>query len=698
MASNQNNTSFTGLIPTALNGYDNTGVSPTLAEINYQGINLTNPSTGNGLEIGNRGFIITTPSQSYTVSASNLAQQIQPLYASGNPTILGVNETISIQNDDLAPTRIINVSAGDPTVVGEHFGIEFVGNGVPFIIKTDDATGIQVKNTTITSVNGSNTITIDASLNTITAGTFVGNLTGTASSATTATNATNATNASYSTTQTTGDNSTKIATTAFVQSAIPSLSGYATLSGTETFTGNVSFSNPITGNISGSASTSTTSTNATNASYSTTQTTGDNSTKIATTAFVQSSLPVSATPTTQGIVYGKTSSVSTTDLGLGYNALALDSSGNYNTAIGYNSLSALTSGSFVASITGFSSGSYTGGTGGAGTYPITFVGGGATIPATGTAFFSSGTRKFLTITLTSGGVGYTSVPTIQFPTPTGGWTITTAPTATAVISSSSNVNNTAVGYSTLSTLNGGYNNTIVGANAGTAITNGFQNNCFGNGAGKTITTGTNNVLIGNNQGIGITTGQYNVLIGDASGNRVSGYVNSTAIGFQALDADQAGSSNTAVGYQAGMNSMSGQSNTTIGYNSAVPVPSASNQIVLGTIFDTLYIQGALNYQVGTSITSAITLSAPLAQFYTINCSTAFTITLPSPSYPYMKGQLVQFKRVGSASGVVSFSVGGGTLFIPYNGIGLVSTPTLSTTQYQTSFISDGVSWYQINTQ
>ena len=63
-----------------------------------------------------------------------------------NPTILAVNDTISIQNANSAPTKVINTSAGDPASSG-HFGTAWVGGGIPYIMETLDSTALQIKDT-----------------------------------------------------------------------------------------------------------------------------------------------------------------------------------------------------------------------------------------------------------------------------------------------------------------------------------------------------------------------------------------------------------------------------------------------------------------------------------------------------------------------------------------------------------------------
>jgi hypothetical protein len=203
----------------------------------------------------------------------------------------------------------------------------------------------------------------------------------------------------------------------------------------------------------------------------------------------------------------------------------------------------------------------------------------------------------------------------------------------------SNLSNTAIGFSALSS-NGGGNNTAVGCNSleanttgGTCVALGYQS-LFRN------TSGDSNVGLGSSAGSNITTTSYNTVVGYNS--YITGsYTQSTSIG-------------------------------------AFSQPSASNQIVLGTSTETLFIQGGLNYKVGTNVTSTpTTLSAPLSQFYKINASTATTINLPVPSSTYT-GAVVIFRRlVGtSTTNVVTFSITGTpTNMISYNSVTATTTST-----------------------
>jgi hypothetical protein len=222
--------------------------------------------------------------------------------------------------------------------------------------------------------------------------------------------------------------------------------------------------------------------------------------------------------------------------------------------------------------------------------------------------------------------------------------------------------NTAVGFSALSS-NGGGNNTAVGYNSL-----------------KANTTGGTCVAVGYQSLLRNTTGQSNVGLGSSAG------FNITTTSF-----------NTVVGYNSYITGSYTQS-TSIG---AFSQPSASNQIVLGTSTETLFIQGGLNYKVGTSVTSTpTTLSTPLSQFYTINASAATTIYLPVPSSTYT-GAVVIFRRLvgSSTTNAVTFSITGTpTNMISYSAVAASTSSTLASGQYSTQFICDGTNWYQTMTQ
>ena len=100
--------------------------------------------------------------------------------------------------------------------------------------------------------------------------------------------------------------------------------------------------------------------------------------------------------------------------------------------------------------------------------------------------------------------------------------------------SSSDTNNTGVGYQAGASITTGPNNSCFGANAGDAITTGNANICLGGHAGSDITTANNNIMIGYAAGSynnDFTTGSQNVCIGNyiIAGGNADDYAN--ALGY-----------------------------------------------------------------------------------------------------------------------------------------------------------------------
>ena len=148
----------------------------------------------------------------------------------------------------------------------------------------------------------------------------------------------------------------------------------------------------------------------------------------------------------------------------------------------------------------------------------------------------------------------------------------------------------------------------------------------GSGGGFTyLTTGNNNVLLGNNNGYSLTSGSYNVTLGNSTLVQGTTTSNTVAIGYSALT-NASSNNNTSVGYNSYINVSTGNHNvalgdttgaailtgcyntfigsgsnsstncfysTCIGYNSSC---SGSNQVVLGTASENVYIPGNINLQ------------------------------------------------------------------------------------------------------
>ena len=178
------------------------------------------------------------------------------------------------------------------------------------------------------------------------------------------------------------------------------------------------------------------------------------------------------------------------------------------------------------------------------------------------------------------------------------------------------------------------NNVLIGQNAGAYnYTNGggYSNVGVGDNALAANTTGTRNTVVGVYGGQLITTGSYNT----GTGQRVlaalsTGSLN-TADGYHGLFGLTTGSNNTGVGAGTGSTLTTESNNTLIGFqaditagnNNSVAIgynakTTASNQIRLGTVAETVSIPGAAsitgNTTVGGTIavTGAATLSSTLA--------------------------------------------------------------------------------------
>ncbi len=123
--------------------------------------------------------------------------------------------------------------------------------------------------------------------------------------------------------------------------------------------------------------------------------------------------------------------------------------------------------------------------------------------------------------------------------------------------------NTGIGYGTLSQNASGGDNTAVGAYALSNNTTGSDNTAVGTSALRANTTGNNNSAIGAGALAFNTTGSDNVAIGaSALGNNVVGSSN-TAVGSQALPFST-GSNNAALGADAGFNLTTGDYNVYLG--------------------------------------------------------------------------------------------------------------------------------------
>jgi len=113
-----------------------------------------------------------------------------------------------------------------------------------------------------------------------------------------------------------------------------------------------------------------------------------------------------------------------------------------------------------------------------------------------------------------------------------------------------------------------------------------------------------------------------------------------------------------------------------------------------TMYGNLRLQGSLLYNYGTNINTTRTLLQPLSQFYTMNNTTAITITLPTANAS-ITGTTLIFKRYVSAFATTFNQTGSGSSFIPTASLTPVASVIVAATTYQTTFICAGTYWFQM---
>ncbi|MDO8507527.1 MAG: hypothetical protein Q7S53_03085 [bacterium] len=219
------------------------------------------------------------------------------------------------------------------------------------------------------------------------------------------------------------------------------------------------------------------------------------------------------------------------------------------------------------------------------------------------------------VTITSGGSGYTKVPNVFFKGGAGSGAAAHAVLTNGVVTSIV-VDAVGSGYTSTPTvyIEGGkgfsYNGDLlvdVAKVAGnvkiivpladtTDVTPNVHNTAIGSGAFRDNTTGYYNTAVGTDAGMMWTTGYYNTALGACAGDHIQGGYSNTAVGMGALSGPIGGTSasmnsafgdnaltsntgngNTALGYQAGKANTSGAYNTFIGYNAGYTGTAATLQ-------------------------------------------------------------------------------------------------------------------------
>jgi len=113
------------------------------------------------------------------------------------------------------------------------------------------------------------------------------------------------------------------------------------------------------------------------------------------------------------------------------------------------------------------------------------------------------------------------------------------------------------------------------------------------------------------------------------------------------------------------------------------------------------INSGFMWNIGTAITGTITLSVPLAQFYTYTAASAYNITLPNPSAS-IAGTNIYFRGTGAGTSAVSLKTVSGSYMVGAKYTGGVGISSLSITSgaggasavVNSSYICDGNFWWQ----
>jgi hypothetical protein len=151
---------------------------------------------------------------------------------------------------------------------------------------------------------------------------------------------------------------------------------------------------------------------------------------------------------------------------------------------------------------------------------------------------------------------------------------------------------------------GGTSNLIVGnTNAKSVVFTTGQNTIVGTSAGQNMTVAsTSNTLIGNNAGLGITSSTQNTFVGYGTGNQVSGTGagNNVAVGFSAGAAMiTTATQNTLVGVIAASGLTTGTGNIVMGFGAASGLLTGASNTVIGLQAGDL-MTGSTNIVIGAN--------------------------------------------------------------------------------------------------
>ena len=140
--------------------------------------------------------------------------------------------------------------------------------------------------------------------------------------------------------------------------------------------------------------------------------------------------------------------------------------------------------------------------------------------------------------------------------------------------------NTAAGKSASQNNTTGMNNTAVGRNSLAVNTTGDNNTALGSGALDANTSASDNTAVGRNALGASITGVGNTAVGSSALSVNTAWYN-VAVGYDAISANTTGQENIAIGVSAGYTNTTGSNNTFIGKGAIGASATTSNAITLG---------------------------------------------------------------------------------------------------------------------
>lgn len=280
--------------------------------------------------------------------------------------------------------------------------------------------------------------------------------------------------------------------------------------------------------------------------------------------FATRSTPESITITPMGISSNTASStLSTTNTGLGEDALKLATTVTYNTAIGYKALSKVTTSAGQAGSSNTAVGSL--------------------VLLNNTTGYNNSALGYLALTNNTTGFSNSAMGVSTLAANTTGSSNSAfganALAANTTIGGNSGSSNSAFGFNSLKANTIGTANSAMGQNALGANTTGGSNVAVGSNALSTNLIGSFNVALGANALLA-NTGGNNTAVGMNALTANQGAINNSAMGHQAMNANTLGHNNVAIGKDALLGNLIGNYNVAVG-TGALSVIAGDQNVGIG---------------------------------------------------------------------------------------------------------------------